>query len=207
MWWLLSLYLDLQGVRSWCSGGRAACPKLAAKGWWGKGAACLGEGKSSSGPHSCCSWECPGLLAQHNPTSWHLQRPAFPHTHASTHSEHDLLWRYWTKCKFFFLKFWIEIQDSYSSGAAMAGAVSLEPPSLSTQTCLLMQALENAVEMRGRIKVVKSACAPGAAKSAIARQQKLSDTVQNRPGKIFRCWCWNLCENLKLCAVRRSSWK
>lgn len=154
-----------------------------------------GEGKSSSSPHSCCSWERPGLLAQHNPTR-HLQRPAFPHTHASTHSEHDLLWRYWTKCKFFFLKFWMEIQDSYSSGAAMAGAVSLEPPSLSTQTCSLMQALENAVEMCGRIKVVKSACAPGAAKSAMARQQKLSDTVQNRPGKIFRCWCWNLCENL-----------
>lgn len=65
----------------------------------------------------------------------------------------------------------------------MPGAVSLEPPSLST--LLLTQALENAVKMYGMIKAVKSACAPGGAKSVMARQQKLSDAVQNRSGKIF----------------------
>ena len=74
--------------------------------------------------------------------------------------------------------------ESCSSGVAIPGAVSLEPPSLSTQFLLLTQALENAVKMYGMIKAVKSACAPGGAKLVMARQQKLSDAVQNRPGKI-----------------------
>lgn len=67
----------------------------------------------------------------------------------------------------------------------MPTAVSLEPPSLSTQSLLLTQAPENAVKMYGMIKVVKSAYGPDGAKSVTARQQKLSDAVQNRPGKLF----------------------
>lgn len=43
-----------------------------------------------------------------------------------------------------------------------------------------MQPPENTVKMYG-----KSACVPGGAKPVMARQQKLSDAVQNRPGKTF----------------------
>lgn len=86
--------------------------------------------------------------------------------------------------------------ESYSSGVAMPGAVSLEPPSLSTQSLLLTQALENAVKTYGMTKVVKSACAPGGAKSVMTRQQKLSDAVQNRPGKIF---LWNADADAEIC--------
>lgn len=43
-----------------------------------------------------------------------------------------------------------------------------------------MQPPENTVKMYG-----KSACVPGGAKPVMARQQKLSDVVQNRPGKTF----------------------
>lgn len=68
---------------------------------------------------------------------------------------------------------------------AMPAAASLEPPSLSTQSLLLTQAPENAEKMYGMIKVVKSACGPDGAKSVTARQEKLSDAVQNRPGKLF----------------------
>lgn len=85
----------------------------------------------------------------------------------------------------------------------------IEPPSLNTASLLLTQALENAVKTYGMGETGKSACVPGGAKSVTARQQMLSDAVQNRPGKIFLQNADTdteiLVKKLKKCAVRRSS--
>lgn len=41
------------------------------------------------------------------------------------------------------------------------------------------------MKMYGMGEAGKSTCVPGGAKSVMARQQKLSNAVQNRPGKTF----------------------
>lgn len=147
------------------------------------------------------------LNAQSNPEP-HVQSPAFPHTRA----HNILLWRYWTEYIIF----------SWSSGwkygsptqvVQQCSSRSSKPwaPSLNTASLLLIQALENAVKMQSVGKAGKSACVPGGAKSLMARQQKLSDAVQKQTWQNIPSECrhsdWNSCENLKKCAVRRSSWK
>lgn len=102
--------------------------QLAASGWWRVQRVCLFGTREGKG-QGAWFWS-PQLLqlgmcriygqvgffmnAQSNPAS-HMQSPMFPHVCA----HNILLWRYWTKYIFFFLKFWVEIWESYSNGAAM----------------------------------------------------------------------------------------
>lgn len=60
----------------------------------------------------------------------------------------------------FFLNFWVEIWESYSSSVAVLGAVSFEPPSLSTQPLLLTQPLGSARKMYDMSQALKSASVP-----------------------------------------------
>lgn len=154
-----------------------------------------GDREPNSSPHSCCSWECmnsgqaAAVPAQCKPTC-HVQSPVFPYTHTSTHSKCDLLWSYWTIDTFFFLKFWIKIWESCSSGVAVPGAVSLEPPSLNTQSLLLMLALENAMTVSWHDSSTGvSVCAPGGAvsdgKAAKAEWCCTEQTWQNIPSEYF----------------------
>lgn len=204
-----------------CSGWRTACPKVAARGWWGRGAACLREGKAREtgslilAPTAAAAGNVwilgKRLLYMHSASLHDVCRVQSSHIHMLVHAVNVTCFGATGPYTWFFSEVLDKIWESCSSGVAMPGAVSLEPPSLSTQSLLLMLALENAVKVSWHDSSTgMPVCAPGGTvsdgKTAKAEWCCTEQTWQNIP---LECGqrCWNLCENLKKCIIKRSSWK
>lgn len=144
------------------------------------------------------------LNAQSNPP-WHVQSPIFPHTCA----HNTLLWRYCTKCIFFY---WSSGWKYGSSTQVVQQCSSrIEPPSLNNSISFAdTGSWERSENVRHGKNWEKCLCPRWSqvsdGKTANVEWCCTKQTWQNIPSEC-RHWYWNSCKKLKKCAVRRSSWK